>query len=266
MKGNVRYKTTALTKAQKQVVGLMKCGYRLFRRSSVYQNNYTVYISGSDKVTTKVSEKTLNSMVSKKIVVKGNIEKGGIGIRTVEYILPEDAPTKEVISNVNTGNMDWISIKDKLPEDGQDYPQPVTMASALMMQFAEDHANCKKTWQEPKPETEGKTELDNAKWWAENGERGLSSMTIFDTLSKHLHISKFNERPTHPCDPSDFRRCYLLIKAVPQWEDKLHLLKPLSPVWSNIVDNWAKLTEMLEEQMVTHKPNGMYEFMETLGC
>jgi hypothetical protein len=69
-----------------------------------------------------------------------------------------------------------------------------------------------------------------------------------------------------PADPDDFRRCYLLIKAVPQWKERLVELKSLSETWSKLVDNWDKLTEMLEEQMRTRKANGMYELMNSLGC
>ena len=43
-------------------------------------------------------------------------------------------------------------------------------------------------------------------------------------------------------------------------------MKKESEVWRRIVENWDKLCEMLEEQMKTGKANGMYEFMESLGC
>ena len=147
-------------------------------------------------------------------------------------------------------------------------PQPVTMASALMKQFDKDHKDCKQTWTEPTNEVENKTVVQNANWWAENGEHGMSSKTMFNHLSSGLHISRIkNDYPTTPSDPDDFRRCYLLLKAVPQWKEKSELerLKTLSKVWANLVDNWDKLEEMLKENLAIGA-NGMYEFMKELGC
>ena len=72
----------------------------------------------------------------------------------------------------------------------------------------------------------------------------------------------------HPHDPDDFRRCYLLLKAVPEWKKDLHKLKGLSPAWSNLVDHWNELTEMFErnerEDWKNHKKIGMYELMQKL--
>lgn len=152
---------------------------------------------------------------------------------------------------------------------GQSYdmklPQPVNMAAAMMKQFSKDHKNCPKTWEEPKPETDGKTEYENAQWWLQNGERGISSETMFTHLSG-THNLRAGRGECHPSDPDDFRRCHLLLEAVPQWRDKLHKMKNASTVWTNLVDNWDKLTEMLLEQMKTRKDNGMYDLMKSLGC
>ena len=149
------------------------------------------------------------------------------------------------------------------------YPQPVSMATALMTQFAKDHKDCEPTWKEPTNETEGKTELQNAEWWAINGEHGTSSTTMFNHLSRTLQIRALkNEGPTHPSDPDDFSRCYKLLRAVPQWKGKLNNLRTISPVWEKLVDNWEKLTEMYErnvkEDWKYHKQIKMYEFMNSL--
>jgi hypothetical protein len=151
-------------------------------------------------------------------------------------------------------------------------PQPATMASAMMIQFDKDHKNCKPTWKEPITTTNGKTEEENANWWAINGEHGISSKTMFNYLVKGLNVrtlpNSFGQ--CTPSDPDDFKRCYKLIKAVPQWKERLHELKVLSPVWSRLVDNWDKLTGMYEqnvrEDWKNYKKVGMYEFMKSLGC
>lgn len=147
-------------------------------------------------------------------------------------------------------------------------PQPTRMAAAMMIQFGKDHANCPKTWVESVNEPEAKTEEQNADWWLKNGEQGISSKTMFFYLSGRKF--KLVDYESTPSDPDDFKRCYLLIKAVPQFRDKLHLLKSVNQTWSNIVDNWGKLTEMYEENVRTawknYKKIGMYEFMKSIGC
>lgn len=147
------------------------------------------------------------------------------------------------------------------------YPQPIDMAAAMMKQFGKTHLNCEKTWEEPVNIVTGKSENENAVWWLRNGEQGLSSKAMFRRLYPDLPLQTDRySYDNHPCDPDDFRRCYLLVKAVPQITQRLYELKTLSPVWSNLVDNWAKLTEMLEDLMKVKKDNGMYDFMKTLGC
>ena len=132
--------------------------------------------------------------------------------------------------------------------------------------FAQRHESCPKTWVEPKPESaDTKSELENEDWWATKGEHGVSSKTMFNAL---CHGRKLENRSGNmtPSDPDDFRRCYLLIKAIPQWGTRLYLLESLSPTWKNIIENWDKLCEMLEDLMNKKKDNGMYKFMKSLGC
>lgn len=147
-------------------------------------------------------------------------------------------------------------------------PATVKMFAAIAKQFDADHRNCEKTWAEPIPTGQPeKTEHENAMWWAANGEHGTSSKTMFRYLSGNggamIPRGRY-ERDDHPYDPSDFRRCHLLLEAVPQWRAKLHHMKAVSTVWARLVDNWGKLTEMLKEQMITNRPNGMYELMQSL--
>lgn len=142
------------------------------------------------------------------------------------------------------------------------YPINPEMFSAMAKAFEKIHKNCKKTWVQPEVD-QSLREEQKANEWLATGERGTSSETIFEVITGKK-ITKYGK--SHPYDPDDFRRCYLLLKAVPEWKNKLHLLKSESKTWANLVDNWDKLTEMLEEQLKTKKANGMYEFMENLGC
>jgi hypothetical protein len=142
------------------------------------------------------------------------------------------------------------------------YPISITDFTKEIENFNEVHGNCKLKWEQPLPDKSWSVSYKED-FWLKHGEHGNSSMTIFENLSQrampHYH-------QCHPLDPDDFRRCYLLLNTIPEWKTRLPELKTLSPVWSKLVDNWDKLTEMLEEQMKTHKANGMYEFMKSLGC
>lgn len=169
--------------------------------------------------------------------------------------------TKKVTTGIRNGKLFCFNC-------GESYdlqlPQPVGMASAIMNQFEKSHKNCAKTWIEPVAMPDEKTEQQNADWWLINGERGISSETMFYYLSGR----RIGKHESHPSDPDDFRRCYLLLKAVPQWKTQLHKLKPVSKVWEGLVDNWDKLTEMLETAMKTkgQQATEMYDLMKSIGC
>lgn len=145
-------------------------------------------------------------------------------------------------------------------------PQPVDFASIMMKSFSKAHINCPKTWAEPVAEINGKSEKENMNWWLTKGEHGISSKNMYAVLSSGIITKKLQT----PSDPDDFSRCYKLLKAVPQFKTKLHLMKDVSSSWSNLVDNWDKLTEMYEQNVKEEWKNynkiGMYEFMKELGC
>lgn len=150
----------------------------------------------------------------------------------------------------------------------QCYPMPVDVASNQMKSFADLHRDCKKTWVEPVLDGRGKTEEENAAWWLLNGEHGISSRAMFSVLSGKNVMGTWGMH--HPCDPDDFKRCYKLLQAVPQWKSRLYKMNRVSPVWQRLVENWDKLTEMYEqnvrEDWKNYKQVGMYEFMQSLGC
>ncbi|MDQ7818719.1 MAG: hypothetical protein RDU14_16960 [Melioribacteraceae bacterium] len=144
------------------------------------------------------------------------------------------------------------------------YPIDVKSFSAMSQAFTELYKSCPKIWKQPVVD-QRLTEKEKATWWFNHGERGVSSETIFQIIDGRT-IHDFSYRTSHPSDPDDFRRCYLLLKTIPEWKEKLHMMKKVSPVWEVLVDNWDRLSEMLEEQMRTGKPNGMYELMKDLGA
>lgn len=135
------------------------------------------------------------------------------------------------------------------------FPLPVADMSKKMKAFDILHKDCPTTWKEPIADQSMSIEK-KANFWLTNGEHGMSSMAMCRALMDNP-ISK-----SHPYDPDDFRRCYLLLKTVPEWKLELHKVAALSPEWSNLVNIWDTLTALLEEQFKTKKANGMYELMQ----
>lgn len=146
-------------------------------------------------------------------------------------------------------------------------PMRATDAASVMLDFSKRHKKCPKTWEEPSPEeTKQFSSVERKmKWWMENGNKGRSSIAMFDVFDGRK-IPHIDNDLMPPADPSDFKRCHDLLCAIPEFRDRLPEMKKVSPVWEKLVDNWEKLTELLEEQVKTGKPNGMYELMKELGC
>lgn len=142
-------------------------------------------------------------------------------------------------------------------------PLPIDLAAEWMKGFSKVHSKCKQTWEEPKPAPVADM-AKNIAWWIENGEHGQSSKTMLWQMANIVIDNKMTK--AHPSDPSDLFRCYKLLEAVPQLKERLHMMDAVSPVWKNLIKNWDKLTELIEDQINTKQPNGLYELMKELGC
>jgi hypothetical protein len=140
------------------------------------------------------------------------------------------------------------------------YPIPVDELGKKIKAFDKLHEDCPPTWKEPEVD-QSQGVKEKAMWWMANGEHGMSSKTMWNCL---VGTEKFPIN--YPYDPDDFSRCYKLLQAVPEWKTSLFRLKKLCPEWSNLVENWDKLTEMYEENKRTnwknHEKIGMYELMQ----
>lgn len=81
--------------------------------------------------------------------------------------------------------------------------------------------------------------------WIANGERGLSSETIVRELAG---IDLTQGRGSEPYDPSDFRRCLLLLDAVPEFRGRLEEMKKVSEYWKLLIENWSELERLYHEE------------------
>lgn len=113
---------------------------------------------------------------------------------------------------------------------------------------------------------------DRKKFWKEYGNRGLSSMLIYETLSgehnvfpSSLQLFLQNDELRNQCfprDASDFRRCHELLELFPEWRDTVEFdkLRNHSPVWNNLVTIWPKLTKLYMEK----KYNELSEMIDSV--
>lgn len=139
------------------------------------------------------------------------------------------------------------------------FPMPISDMPKKVTAFNELHKDCEKTWTEPTADLSTNVE-SRAAWWFINGERGNSSefmWSVFTGTSK--------KDVCYPHDPADFNRCYKLLQAIPEWKTRLKELKRYGLQWSNLVDNWDKLTEMFEQNVKEYWKNvdkiGMHVLM-----
>lgn len=124
------------------------------------------------------------------------------------------------------------------------------------------HKDCPVSWSPPTVD-QSLPEAEKAKWWMNgmNGERGISSEAMWSVM-----FAGYGKKDLpHPHDPDDLRRCYLLLQTVPEWKEKLHLMKSVSPVWEKLIDNWELFTTLLEDQL-RGKTNDLYTLMKEIGC
>lgn len=91
-----------------------------------------------------------------------------------------------------------------------------------------------------------------AMMWATFGEQGISSRTIFSVMTGVLKYER--EFPCDqwrfnvPHDPADFRRCYLLLKLIPEWRERLDEMAKAFEKWRPFVDHWDEMTALWEQE------------------
>jgi hypothetical protein len=90
--------------------------------------------------------------------------------------------------------------------------------------------------------------LDHFAGWISQGERGLSSEAIVYRLTG-VHLSgRHWSGKDHPADPSDFRRCEMLLRQVSLARLMFPAMRDVSPVWARFVDAWDDLVATAEQE------------------
>lgn len=79
--------------------------------------------------------------------------------------------------------------------------------------------------------------------WHATGEQGLSADAIRRTMTG-ASTGEFS----HPRDVSDLHRCMLLLRRIPEWEERINEMASRSAEWRAIVDVWPKLSACFREE------------------
>ena len=86
--------------------------------------------------------------------------------------------------------------------------------------------------------------IDSFNSWLRDGERGLSSEAIVQRLTGVPLSGRFHNGTNYPHDPADFRRCEMLLRAVPESRPLLGLMGDVSATWKGFVDAWDELVAL----------------------
>lgn len=82
--------------------------------------------------------------------------------------------------------------------------------------------------------------------WLANGERGVSSNTIFEKLTGVK--TSLDSYRSHPHDPADFRRCQLLLEQVPELQILFPRMAHVSKEWKALVEAWPTIVAAMDEE------------------
>lgn len=90
--------------------------------------------------------------------------------------------------------------------------------------------------------------ISQAMHWLVNGRTGMSSTCMLATI---INGGPVAGTTYHPCDPADFKRCVGLLNAVPEFRNRLHVMKSISKHWANLVDHWDEIEKQMLEEIST---------------
>lgn len=102
--------------------------------------------------------------------------------------------------------------------------------------------------------------------WFQNGDRGISSNAIVEVMEGYAPgmLAMRNPFGNHPHDPSDFYRCYKLLKAVPEYRTRLNEMMAVSPAWRELVSHWDELETLLLAELERGMAPKLYDRMQAL--
>lgn len=109
------------------------------------------------------------------------------------------------------------------------------------------------------------TEIQKAMRWLLNANTGMSSECLMATMLNGGPVEGKDWKSWFsPADPSDFKRCVDLLNAVPEFRERLSVMKGVSKSWSILVDHWDELEALLNEEIPQRSAPKTYARMKEL--
>lgn len=103
------------------------------------------------------------------------------------------------------------------------------------------------------------THYKKALEWIVGDDTGISSKTIWSVM-----MGVAIDRADKPYDPSDFGRCYRLLKLIPEWRNRLEEVSKTYPQWKGLVENWSELEALWEEESPSGTAPKLYQRIQKL--
>lgn len=95
--------------------------------------------------------------------------------------------------------------------------------------------------------------------WKASWDTGISSLTIWSFFT-----GQHGGEVGIPHDPEDFGRCFRLLAKLPGWRASLPRLAERFPEWAPLVERWAHMERLYEEELPTGSAPRLYAFMRPL--
>ena len=99
--------------------------------------------------------------------------------------------------------------------------------------------------------------------WLFSGEVGESSKSMaYVLLGKKINYAAF------PYDPSDFRRCLLMLDRIPEFKGKLSVMATQSETWEKLINSWDSIASVfftecdIDNEYMFHRAPKTYELMK----
>lgn len=112
-----------------------------------------------------------------------------------------------------------------------------------------------------------RNEARKAMLWLVTCDTGLSSECLMATMLNGGPLDRKGWKTYfHPHDPADLKRCVSLLDMVPEFRERLELMKSVSPQWAILVAHWDELESSLKEEIEanTGKAPKTYDLMKNL--
>lgn len=97
--------------------------------------------------------------------------------------------------------------------------------------------------------------------WLIGGDTGISSETIWSVMTGLPTAGATQWHRWTPGDPSDFGRCHRLLQRFPEWRGRLAEVADQYPHWRPMVERWAEMEVLYEEERPTGSAPKLFALM-----